>query len=70
MVVSATGFQMQGRDYMVINARDVSERERQRLEREAIVELRDTGGRVRARLRVGTDDQPRACMRCCGWRIA
>lgn len=28
-------------------------------DREAIVELRDTGGRVRARLRVGTDDQPR-----------
>ncbi|MBL8305855.1 MAG: PAS domain S-box protein [Rubrivivax sp.] len=37
MVVSAAGFEMQGRDYMVINARDVSERERQRLEREAIL---------------------------------
>lgn len=28
-------------------------------DREAMVELRDTAGRVRARLRVGTDDQPR-----------
>ncbi len=37
MVVSAARFQMERRDYMVINARDVSERERQRLEREAIL---------------------------------
>lgn len=28
-------------------------------DREALVELRDTAGRIRARLRVGTDDQPR-----------
>ena len=37
MVVSAARFTMDQRDYMVINARDVSERERQRLEREAIL---------------------------------
>ncbi len=37
MVGSAARFVMDERDYMVINARDVSERERQRLEREAIL---------------------------------
>ncbi len=37
MVVSAARFTMERREYIVINARDVSERERQRLEREAIL---------------------------------
>lgn len=37
MVVSAARFTMDQRDYLVINARDVSERERQRMEREAIL---------------------------------
>jgi len=37
MVVSAARFTMDQRDYLVINARDVGERERQRMEREAIL---------------------------------
>jgi PAS domain S-box-containing protein len=37
MIVSAARFVMDRRDYMVINARDVSEKERERLEREAIL---------------------------------
>jgi PAS domain S-box-containing protein len=37
MVVSAARFVMEHRDYMVINARDVTEKERERLEREAIL---------------------------------
>jgi len=37
LVVSGARFVMDQRDYLVINARDVSERERQRLEREAIL---------------------------------
>ena len=37
MVVSAARFTMDQRDYLVINARDVSDRERQRMEREAIL---------------------------------
>ncbi len=37
MVVSAARFTSERRDYLVINARDVSERERQRMEREAIL---------------------------------
>ncbi len=37
LVVSAARFAMDRRDYLVINARDVSERERQRMEREAIL---------------------------------
>jgi PAS domain S-box-containing protein len=37
MIVSAARFTIERREYIVINARDVSERERQRLEREAIL---------------------------------
>jgi PAS domain S-box-containing protein len=37
LVVSAARFVMDRRDYMVINARDVTERERDRMEREAIL---------------------------------
>jgi|CXWL01.1.fsa_nt_gi PAS domain S-box-containing protein len=37
MLVSAARFVMDRRDYLVINARDVTERERERLEREAIL---------------------------------
>ena len=37
MVVSAARFSSERRDYLVITARDVSDRERQRLEREAIL---------------------------------
>ena len=37
LVVSAAVFAMDHRDYMVINARDVSDKERERLEREAIL---------------------------------
>lgn len=37
MVVSAARFALEHRDYMVINARDVTEKERERLEREAIL---------------------------------
>jgi PAS domain S-box-containing protein len=37
MLVSAARFVMDRRDYMVINARDVTEKERERLEREAIL---------------------------------
>ena len=37
MVVSATRFTMDRREYMVINARDVTDKERERLEREAIL---------------------------------
>jgi PAS domain S-box-containing protein len=37
MVVSAARFVMDQRDYLVINARDVTEKERERLEREAIL---------------------------------
>ena len=37
MIVSAARFVMDRRDYLVINARDVTEKERERLEREAIL---------------------------------
>jgi PAS domain S-box-containing protein len=37
MIVSAARFVMDRREYMVINARDVTEKERERLEREAIL---------------------------------
>ena len=37
LVVSAARFSIERKDYLVINARDVSDRERQRLEREAIL---------------------------------
>jgi PAS domain S-box-containing protein len=37
MVVSAARFAMDQRDYLVINARDVTQKERERLEREAIL---------------------------------
>jgi PAS domain S-box-containing protein len=37
LIVSAARFVMERRDYMVVNARDVSERERERMEREAIL---------------------------------
>jgi PAS domain S-box-containing protein len=37
MVVSAAVFVLDNRDYLVINARDVTEKERERLEREAIL---------------------------------
>jgi PAS domain S-box-containing protein len=43
MVVSAACFNRDGRDYMVINARDVSDRERARLEREAILQSASIG---------------------------
>jgi PAS domain S-box-containing protein len=37
LIVSAARFVMDRRDYMVVNARDVTERERERMEREAIL---------------------------------
>ncbi len=43
MLVSAARFVMDGRDYMVINAHDITERERQRLLREAILAGASTG---------------------------
>ncbi len=43
MLVSAARFSMDRRDYVVINARDVTESERARLEREAILESASVG---------------------------
>ena len=43
MRVSAARFEMDGHDYLVINARDVTDSERQRLEREAILENASVG---------------------------
>ncbi|MEO7244644.1 MAG: PAS domain S-box protein, partial [Rubrivivax sp.] len=43
MMVSAAHFDMDGRDYLVINARDMSQSERDRLEREAILESASIG---------------------------
>jgi PAS domain S-box-containing protein len=43
LLVSAARFTMDGRDYMVINARDISENERSRLEREAILASASVG---------------------------
>jgi PAS domain S-box-containing protein len=43
MRVSAARFEMDGHDYLVINARDVTDSERQRLEREAILENTSVG---------------------------
>ncbi len=43
MRVSAARFDMDGHDYLVINARDVTDSERQRLEREAILESTSVG---------------------------
>ena len=43
LVVSAARFVMDRRDYMVINARDVTEKERERLERDAILRNASVG---------------------------
>lgn len=43
LLLSAARFVMDRREYMVINARDISERERQRLEREAILDNASIG---------------------------
>ena len=43
MLVSAARFTMDRRDYLVVNARDISETERSRLEREAILENASIG---------------------------
>ncbi len=43
MRVSAAGFVMDRRDYMVINARDITESERARMEREAILDNASVG---------------------------
>jgi PAS domain S-box-containing protein len=43
MLVSAAPFKMDQRDYLVINARDISAAERERLEREAILETASVG---------------------------
>jgi PAS domain S-box-containing protein len=43
LLVSAARFGMDGRDYIVINARDVTETERSRLEREAILQNASIG---------------------------
>ena len=43
LLLSAARFVMDRREYMVINARDISERERQRLEREAILDNASVG---------------------------
>ncbi len=43
MRVSAARFEMDGHDYLVINARDVTDTERQRLERDAILENASVG---------------------------
>ena len=43
MRVSAAPFSMDGHDYLVINARDVSDTERQRMERDAILENASVG---------------------------
>ena len=43
MLVSGARFAMDRRDYLVINARDVSDAERARLEREAILENASIG---------------------------
>jgi PAS domain S-box-containing protein len=43
LLLSAARFVMDRREYMVINARDISERERQRLEREAILNNASVG---------------------------
>jgi PAS domain S-box-containing protein len=51
LIVSAARFVMDRRDYMVINARDVSEKERERLEREAILANASIGIAVTRRRR-------------------
>ena len=43
MLVSGARFAMEGRDYLVVNARDVTQTERERLEREAILEAASVG---------------------------
>ncbi|WP_395702699.1 PAS domain S-box protein [Aquabacterium sp.] len=43
LLVSATRFQRDGRDFVVINARDVTETSRQRMEREAILDNASIG---------------------------
>ena len=43
MLVSGARFAMDGRDYLVVNARDVTQAERERLEREAILEGASVG---------------------------
>ena len=43
VLVSAARFTMDGRDYMVVNARDITESERTRLEHAAILERASIG---------------------------
>jgi PAS domain S-box-containing protein len=52
LLVSAAPFRMDQRDYMVINARDVTAKERERLEREAILQSAPIGIAVTRRRRV------------------
>ena len=55
MLLSAARFEMDGRDYLVINARDVTDTERTRLEHEAMLENASIGIALHARppLRAG-----------------
>ena len=43
LLVSAARFGMEGREYLVLNGRDVTRSERERLEREAILENASIG---------------------------